>query len=453
MASVVRPIFQNGERLTAQRLNEAVEYCVTSLRRALLAPLSPGVAIGHELRAGLVEAGEASALMRVGAGVSIDGLGRILFLAAEIRFTIAEVRAQIADLAFGDRFLVSLAAGRGDRTIADPCAPTLGSVLERVELYFERIERVRAEHATLTVAEASFAPSVQPWAESLDPAVSARTYAVPLGSVTYQTDGSFTPSMAERAGVTPTFAALRNSYGDVSMRLDRVDDQATLELVVPTTFSAPTGGPQAQAAVLATNVGSPPAGRPSPADPTVFEAAGGPGAAGIPGTSGVVAISMQYDATTGTANGGFAAVPRSGFPLVLSPAATTAPMVAPPGRDATGLIGLSAGPSYADRSDPTGARILVPVATAGLIQAWVYVGAALAVGTALTPAGCAVAGRWGLETIGNEGGFAVAQTALPLTPATVPGLQLTWVWVAPPYSVPSTYALPALEAKVTTPRD
>ena len=49
MGSVIRPVFTNGERLTAQRLNEIVEYLRTSLRRMLLGPLSPGVAAGLDL--------------------------------------------------------------------------------------------------------------------------------------------------------------------------------------------------------------------------------------------------------------------------------------------------------------------------------------------------------------------------------------------------------------------
>jgi hypothetical protein len=433
MASVVRPIFQNGERLTAQRLNEAVEFCLMSLRRALLAPLSPGVAIGLEMHDQLAVAGAVSTGVNVAAGVSIDGLGRILVLSQELGFTLADVRAQITDLATGDHVRVSLGAGRGERTIADPCAPTPGCVLERVALFFERISPISGVFPS-TVVEVGVAPSVNASAESLEPALSALAYAVPLGSVTYQSDGSLTSSMLERAGVRPTLAALRNSYGDVSLRLDRIDAKAAVEFVVPAKFTAPSGGPLAQAATLAADMGMPPAGRPSPADPTVFEAAGGPGVGGVSGTSGVVAISMHYDVTSGNANGGFAAVPRSGFPLVLSAAATTAPMVAPPAQNTTqSPIGLSAGPSYPDSSDPTGARVLVPVATAGLIQAWVSVTAPTPVGTALTAAPRAVSGQWPLDVLGASGGFVLAQTALPLAPSVAPGPQLTWVWVTPPY--------------------
>src|SRR5262249_22492322 len=81
MTNAARHIFQNGERLTAQRLNDAVDFCLVSLRRALLAPLSAGVAIGLEMR----REQAAAAYVPVSAGVAIDGLGRILVLREELR--------------------------------------------------------------------------------------------------------------------------------------------------------------------------------------------------------------------------------------------------------------------------------------------------------------------------------------------------------------------------------
>lgn len=320
-----------------------------------------------------------------------------------------------------------------------------GCALEHVELFFERLSPLFAEVFPSTVTIAGVAPSVTPWAESIDPAVSPAFYAVPIGSVTCQAGGYMTVSTDDCAGVRPTFGAIRNSYGDDSLRLDRRrrrDPRGARphDLHRGRRRAAGAGG-----GARGQRRGAP-AGRPSPADPTVLEAAGGPGAGSVPGTSGAVAISMQYDVTTGRANGGFAQVPAAGFPLVLSPGATTAPMVAPPGGAApptnAGLpvgappqrvIGLSAGASYLDPSDPTGTRQLVPVATAGLISAWVDVTAAVPVGTALTVAAAATSGQWGLTAVGSGGGLVVAQAALPLTPATPPGLQRTWVWVASPY--------------------
>ena len=45
----IRPVFQDGQRLTAERLTQALEFLRTMLRRVLLAPLSSGVAGGFEL--------------------------------------------------------------------------------------------------------------------------------------------------------------------------------------------------------------------------------------------------------------------------------------------------------------------------------------------------------------------------------------------------------------------
>jgi hypothetical protein len=189
----------------------------------------------------------------------------------------------------------------------------------------------------------------------------------------------------------------------------------------------------------------------------------------------------------------FPKVPHSGFPLVLSPAGLAAippattpvvpPMVSPPVSSvnasvsrialtpgsAPACIGISAAPSQADANDPTGARLLVPVATAGLVLAWVLVPAAsqatststtttnngttttnssstpstpttLPVGTLLSPAPAAESSaRWNLVPIlpGNRaayGAIVVAQLASAVTnPAAVDTAQQVWVWVVAPH--------------------
>src|SRR5262245_8771010 len=145
MGNVIRPVFTNGERLTAQRMNDVVEYLQTSLRRAMLAPLSPGVAAGLELGGtpprNLPAALQLSTLapllatpatmpvtsVTVNPGVAIDGVGRILVSTQPLSFTYADVAAQIPDIAVGDHITVGLGASIGTATpLSGACAPTSG---------------------------------------------------------------------------------------------------------------------------------------------------------------------------------------------------------------------------------------------------------------------------------------------------------------------------------------
>jgi hypothetical protein len=472
----VRPVFTNGERLTAQRLNEIVEYLRSSLRRTLLAPLSPGVAAGLELQgaattpstsgsqqistmSAVLSANQTAsvATVTVAPGVAIDGLARIL-VSQGTSFTYLDIAAQLPNLAAGDRVKVSLGASAGSASSAGDCAPTTGqSVTEGVALYFSLLPSTDQNALLSAVTPAPRAP---PWSDPIDQSGSAASWAVPLGSVIYQQDTTLLPSLVERAGVMPSVGALRNSFDDVSLILDRAANGIpVLGVTVPTVFepTAPAffrtfaGGPLVQAAVVATDLGQPPAGRPNAATNTIFEAAGGnagiPAPGGVPvapGTSGVVAISMAYDTTISSS---FPSVPHPGFPLVLSLAAQATPLVSPPiasGPSGTNLnyIGLSAS---ASQLDPTGTLQLVPVATGGIVLAYVFLSAGttspLPVGTLLTPASgplmSPITGQlqWGLVQA-TYGAVVVAQLATPVsnnaaTGANVPAL----VWVVPPSNV------------------
>jgi hypothetical protein len=517
MGSVIRPVFTNGERLTAQRLNEIVEYLRTSLRRALLAPLSPGVAAGLELGGtpangtpftsapplNLPPALQISTIgpllatptlaavssVTVSPGVAIDGAARILVSTQTLSFSYADVAAQIHDLGVNDQILVSLGADSGTASPVPPaCAPTTGrSTSEGVQLLFTRITGTGTTPSPVTPNfQATPFQAVPPWADPIDQGGPAVAYAVPLGSVTTQQDTTtqaytLIPSQAQRIGMMPYVGGLRSSDGDVSVLVDRINGIPAVGVLVPTVFepTAPAffqtyaGGPYAQAAVVAADLGMPAAARPTPGTPYVFEVAGGNnglpqgGAVGLPGTSGVVAVSMQYDTTTAgatyTTYGGFPAVLQSGFPLVLSPNATSQPMVTPPippSKTTAGnltYIGLSAAPSHADPTDPTGLRQLVPVAMSGIVMAYVFVGAAtqstgtiapttIPVGTLLTPASMpngAALPQWGLVPISSRsaaGAVTVAQLATPVSNSATTGSALVpaWVWVVPPYNVPAT---------------
>jgi hypothetical protein len=487
MGTVLRPVFSNGERLTAQRLNELVEYLRTSLRRVLLAPLSPGVAAGFELQGdtqsgttpqtafshvamrstllGLASRLPGVAAVTVTPGVAIDGIARILVSSQDLTFTYSDIVAQIPDLASGDVILVSVGAdGGGASCRPTECIPCVGqSVTEGIKLYFSRIP---LDAETFVTALATPAPSVDPWADPIDQGGADGSYAVPLGLVAYNSDGNtLSYSMLRRAGVMPDVGALRNSFGDISLVLNRVASFPFMAVTVPTIFetTAPAffmtlaGGPLVQASTVAADLGMPAAGRPCSALPNVLEAAGGyPATAGLSGigvgSSGVTGVSMQYDTGAGSqpysAYGGFPTVPHAGFPLVLSQGATALPLVAPPPPPGTNananIVGLSASPSYADPTDPSGSRQLVPVATAGIIFAYVNALQAMSVGTLLSPNPVPTGnpGQWPL--IAATGSTpVVAQLATPISAASQSaGGTPAWVWVMPPPPAPPTQVNP-----------
>jgi hypothetical protein len=469
MPTIVRPVFQTGERLTARRLNDAVEFSHSSLRRILLAPLSPGVAIGLQLTGAHLATGvargggatlsaffsaEASATattVTVTPGVAIDGVGRILVASQPLTFTAADIAAQVPDAAQGVLIGVAIAAGLGETTLPDPCATQGPNVVESVRLVFQKLPPLERGNFLNLLFDEGTAPSVNPWADPIDQPGSAVVYSVPLGSVLYGPNGALQPSMLQRAGVVPSFGGLRNSFGDEVMRLVRTTGQGTPAIGVsavtvflptaPAFFTTIAGGPQVQSAYVATNIGEAPVARPSPSNPAVLEAAGGRNAR--PAISGATAIAMLYD---GSANTQFKnGVPHSGFPLQLSllsndPKAPD-PKVAPPdfSRAFVGpspFVGISAGPSYSSGDD-----VIVPVATSGLVQAWVDIapsasGAAAAtvpVGTELAASGKPSQSQWPLTPVGAAPAVVVAWTALPLAPPTPAGPQLTWVWVVTPY--------------------
>jgi hypothetical protein len=153
---------------------------------------------------------------------------------------------------------------------------------------------------------------------------------------------------------------------------------------------------------------------------------------------------MQYDTLFGASPyrdyGGFPTVPHPGFPLVLSQNSGSQPQVAPPspiGTPPPPLVGLSAAPSQPDPNDPTGRAQIVPVATAGIIMAFIGLqpGQQAFVGTMLTFGLTPVTGpvQWPLVPAVTPGSVIVGQLATLVSNqgslfATFPA----WVWVVPP---------------------
>ncbi len=469
MTSPIRPVFQEGERLTASRLNAAVEYLRSALRRALLGPLSPGVAAGLEIMPA-----PNGVDMVVQPGLAIDGRGRMLVVQESLVINQAAVEAQVGDLAVGGRYAVNVAIN--DRYGSfDPCSPhPPRDVIDDVQLTFDKahpqstISLLEGANISVIHEVATTAATISaPWSE-LDPeGRSSRDFGVRLGYVVWggAAFGQVDPS--GRAGVSPRFASLRNSYGEMMMALGREATGARLLGVLartvfrsgaPVTFQAPvdfqtdllvkgaatfqkpvsfqdmTGGPLTQAAVVAVDMGSPPAGRASAADPRVFEAAGGR-SGGAPGAGGVLAVSMQYDTQLGSTYNAFTHVPHAGFPLAFSPSATiTYPELVP--YDAAtypAAAGLAAAPSQV----VTGVGDLVPLAAFGPIRAMVkYHGAsALGPGVELTPDTLnIVAGSVYPLRIAGSGDMVVARTSIEVPVSS--SIQPTVVMAVQPYPKP-----------------
>jgi hypothetical protein len=469
--SPIRPIFQEGERLTARRINAAVEYLRSTLRRVLLAPLSPGVAIGLEL----TQAPGASSIT-VNPGIAIDGRGRLLVLSDSLTVGIVDVQAQLPDLGVGETFSVHLALD--DRAASfDPCAPQLPlEVVERVKLVFRKVAPASTALQILPQAGLlgllrSLAPSLAgPWNE-LDPAGrSSDDFRVLLGQATWDGTSIGGISMSSRTGVVPRFGGLRNSFGEMSLVLGRdAAGKATIGVAVPTvfgidaavTFQAPVdfqtnllvkgaatfqesvsfqqvaGGPMAQAAVVASDVGAPPAGRVNAIDARVFEAAGGRANAAV-GASGVLAVSMEYDVPLGTSQYSFASVPHAGFPLALSTNVVLGggPALGPfvPGF-VPSAVGLSAAASY---GNPSGATT-VPVAQSGIVSAYITNPGitVLPIGTELTAdTSNVVAGsRYPLRAA-TSGELVLAMTTVPVPSPSSGQPEQASVWVMSPYPKP-----------------
>lgn len=459
--SPIRPIFQEGERLTARRLNAAVEYLRSQLRRALLSPLSSGVATGLELS----QAAGASNVT-VAPGVAIEGRGRLLVLSDAMTFDVADVQTQITDLAVGDKFSICLMLDDSSASF-DPCAPHLPmEVVEKVKLGFRKIPVVAGvafPPASLLAFLASLAPVLQGAWDELDPAGrTSAEFCVRLGHATWDGTSIVSVSMSDRAGVVPRFGGIRNSFGDPTMLLGRdasnkphlgvavattfgpdaptafqgtvgfytsLNVQGTAAFQQPVTFNSTAGGPEAQAAVVASDVGEPPAGRVNQANKRVFEAAGGrPGAAA--GVSGVLAVSMELDVDAAALQG-FMPIPAEGVPLALSTANPTlpTPKVAAfrPDIDYPHLIGLSAAASSTSSAGTT----TVPVAMAGIVNA--YIRTAVDAGAELTPDYLHIVGDHYPLKAATTGDLVVGRSALAalgslVTPAPV--------WVVQPYPKP-----------------
>lgn len=419
----VRPVFSNGQRLTAERLTQAQEYLRDFVRRICLAPLSAGVAGGFDLELEGGPAVDATTLL-IKPGMAIDGKGRLLIVPEEVSVPLATVLANAGILephvgGQGARIAVQMdpppVAECGDQT--PPC------VVEAARIFFER------EDFDDTFPEFNASVSspncVEPWedisdAESPDPVACSIT----LGNVYYSARrGVYVVTTFFRQGVEPRFSVLRNTRGqpaifltDLSVDTNNLQPLASpvagVGVPVPALFTSVTAFRAAGGVFLqATQVGpfgkqyaAGSYGQGDGANSRVFVFGGGTGPASAPqvpaGLGGAAAVPC-------TLIGGD--IDSAGIPLQ-QVAGTTVPgqvqvEAVPPGSvGSETLLGLSAGPQY---SHGSGQAVLL--ATTGILRAKVVVpaGDALSVGQRLQVNG-SPAHPQTLSAVGGPGVYIVA---------------------------------------------
>lgn len=426
MAAPVRPIFRNGQRLTAERLTEALEFLRDWLRRFSLGPMSAGVGAGLELAPATGGTGN----VVISPGIAVDGAGRLLVLELEQQFTRADIEARVGLLNTGDvvRILLTLDELAFD-TASDCNSAAPLRVVENVRVAFVRDGFLDNSNDPGPLLSASRS-CVHPW-ENLD-ATRGTGCGVTLGHAIIDSNGNLTASRRFRQGVSPRVANLVDSSGEPAitlgeMKLDFGSGPFTstgVAVVAPTFFTQSTRfdgtatfnsvlAQFGQATVLAPFTTPYFTAGLWDQDQRVFTLMGGsndPSVVGFQG--GLGAVTCTLDLTAGD-------VTVPGEPLfILDTAQNSTPKVSRAGTSDK-LIGVSAAASSAH----AGGQV-VPVATAGLVKVKVeHTGGPITVGAQLT----AAAGTPGVLALATSGQYVVARAAQSVDTAGSGSSIFAWV--------------------------
>lgn len=334
-----RPIFQDGERLSATRLNELVDYFREAIQRMALAGRSPGVLSGLRLRTNT--AGDE---VSIDAGLAIARSGRLLTLLDPLRLNLGEVERSIGVLNPGT-YLRPWLVPRRPAVPADPCAH-LGPVRidTRPDLVF------RAEPRPTLVqrfwgdgSQLALLPLTALGDESQDSGV-------PLGALEVTSAGTLRAQPFGRQVATVTMGGIRTTDGDLVATLQGADGPEV-------TFQAPVRGNDVRASALGLPGQSEATATPHPGAPRILRLAASAG-----GSSGAVGVPLQVDPAADT-------IP-AGVPLQLVPSDPGEPVRVrafqpnPPG--------VTIGVSAAAESSSGNARV-VPLAQGGLLEVGVQV--------------------------------------------------------------------------------
>jgi hypothetical protein len=211
MAVPVRPIFQNGQRLTAERLNTALEFLRTTVRRLSLGPLSQGVASGLEI---FPRNPGTSDRLTVNPGVGIDGRGRLMVIEFAQTFTVANIQAALGTaLRPGDFVEIRLVLAEDSGTSAAECAGTnVASVIENAVINLVPSTPISNQPPV------SGTSCVNPW-EDLDAGASGQDCGITLGHVTMTSPGQLQALTQLRQAVSVQVGRVRNANGNQVMFL------------------------------------------------------------------------------------------------------------------------------------------------------------------------------------------------------------------------------------------
>ncbi|MCA9627466.1 MAG: hypothetical protein KC766_07365 [Myxococcales bacterium] len=398
----IRPVFQDGQRLTAERLTQALEFLRTMLRRVLLAPLSSGVAGGFELSP--TETSSPSSTLTIAPGLAIDGQGRLIVVPDTLSFSLADIVTG-SGVAPAANKIMRVCLAQKENVDSGPCSPfaALG-----VEEGYEVLFREQSLDAALFDVLNSYQDpnSVPAWGDLDPPYATPEDSCVTLGHLVFADTTTFYATDFYRDGVSPRFTAIRNTAGTPSILLN--------ELNLPVTPLNPSGKAAGVAVPVAAVFGPKPvivqpgagmavlgpayfkdlvgekvqathvsayqsganAGQVSWNNPRVFEFAGGADSLTKSiqsGLAGVSAVPIEFDGSNGPVN-------NAGEPLIMIPTNSgegvrvkKVPLGASYNTNA--LIGVSAGPSY-PLSD-AGSPLVVPLARSGLVRVLVDASAAV----------------------------------------------------------------------------
>ncbi len=385
----IRPVFQDGQRLTAERLTQALEFLRTMLRRVLLAPLSSGVAGGFELSP---TGGVTGDTLSIAPGLAIDGQGRLIVVPDALSFSITDIEAGAGVTVTGGT-IIRICLAQTESAESDACSPLKALGVE--EGYQVLFKAETFDEALFDVAQFFTDPNtVEAWGDLDPPFATPESACVTLGHLIFASGSAFTATPFFRDGVSPSFKYIRNTAGTPSILLNEanvpggplnppgkfpaVSVPVTLLLgpnpvvvqpgsymaVYPEAHFKDARGISVQATHVSRYNSGINAGQVTQANPGVFEFAGGAASTTNPiqsGMAGVSAVPIAFDPVNGP-------VAHAGEPLIVQPSVPGEPvrLMKPPAGSPypyDSLVGVSAGPSYAAFSIS-----VVPLARSGLIR-------------------------------------------------------------------------------------
>lgn|SRR6185437_12313257 len=395
MAAPVRPIFQNGQRLTAERLNTALDFLRTTVRRLSLGPLSQGVASGLEI---FPRNPGTSDRLTVNPGVGIDGRGRLMVIEFAQTFTVANIEASLGTaMRTGDFVEIRLVLAEDSGSGAECAGTNAASVIENSVINLVPSTPIASQPPV------SGTSCVNPW-EDLDAGASGQDCGITLGHVTMTSPGQLQALTQLRQAVSVQVGRVRNANGNEVMFLGESSTGETgqaemIRVGQPLVLDGPLVannastfhntarfdqlfGGQVQATLIGPNgttTGNQVAGM-WPADQRVFVVAGGAGGTFAPtnipnGLGGLTGVQFQVH----PASPGF--ISRAGVPL-LADVNNGAPVVREffQSGNRQALVGLSAASAAF-----VGGINCVPIATSGVVEVLIAAGTrAFSVGDQLT---------------------------------------------------------------------